>query len=139
LPAHDGAGVISISRSPITIVIIGLTIRLAGSPSLSIAPGGQSVRLGPDAASPPTTIRRWYWEVGETRLVHRRFLVRTTYPFSDITYVGPMTGEGSGYTFFEKTILVRTAEGQRMFIDTTDPDALLAEMRQRLPGITLNL
>jgi hypothetical protein len=81
----------------------------------------------------------WYWEVGETRLVHRRLLRRTTFPFSDITYVGPMTGEGSEYEFFEKTILVRTAEGQRMFIDTTDPDALLAEMRQHLPGITLNL
>jgi hypothetical protein len=83
--------------------------------------------------------RRWYWEVGDTRLVHRRFLGRTSFPFSDITYVGPMTGEGSGYEFFEKMILVRTAEGQRMFIDTVDPDALLAEMRQHLPGITLSL
>jgi hypothetical protein len=80
----------------------------------------------------------WYWEVGETRLLHRRFLRRTTFPFSDITYVGPMTGEGSGYKFFEKTILARTAEGRRMFIDTSDPDALLRDMRQHLPGITLN-
>jgi hypothetical protein len=83
--------------------------------------------------------RRWYWEVGETRLVHRRLLRRTTFPFSDISYVGPMTGEASGYELFGKTILVRTVTGQRMFIDTTDADALLAEMRRHLPGITLNL
>ena len=83
--------------------------------------------------------RYWYWEVGDTTLIHRRFGRRIAFPFSDITYIGPMTGEGSGYTFFERTILVRTVEGKRMVIDTADPDALLAHLRQHLPRITLNL
>jgi hypothetical protein len=83
--------------------------------------------------------RCWYWEVSDTALIHRRLFRRITFPFSEITYIGPMTGDGSGYTFFENTILVRTLEGKRMFIDTTDPHALVADMRQHVPRITLNL
>jgi len=83
--------------------------------------------------------RCWYWEVGDTALIHRRLFRRITFPFSEITYVGPMTGDGSGYTFFENTILVRTGDGKRMFIDTAKPGALLADMRKRAPRITLNL
>lgn len=81
----------------------------------------------------------WYWEIGDDRLIHRRYFSLTVFPFSEITYIGPMTGEAGTYTFFDKTILVRNAGGKRMLVTIGDPDAFLNEMRKHLPRITLRL
>jgi len=81
----------------------------------------------------------WYWEIGGDRLIHRRYFSLIVFPFSEITYIGPMTGEAGTYKFFDKTILVRNAGGKRMLVTVGDPDAFLNEMRKHLPQITLRL
>jgi hypothetical protein len=81
----------------------------------------------------------WYWEIGDDRLTHRRYFSITVFPFSEITYIGPMTGEAGTYKFFEKTILVRNSDGKRMLVNIDDPSAFLNEMRKHLPQITLRL
>jgi hypothetical protein len=81
----------------------------------------------------------WYWEMSNDRLIHRRYFSLTVFSFSEIIYIGPMTGEAGIYKFFEKTILVRNAGGKRMLVTIGDPDALLTEMRKHLPRITLRL
>ena len=81
----------------------------------------------------------WYWEIGDDRLTQRRYFRLTVFPFSEITYIGPMTGEAGTYKFFDKTVLVRNAGGQRMLVTIGDPDVFLNEMRKHLPHITLRL
>jgi hypothetical protein len=81
----------------------------------------------------------WYWEIGDDRLIHRRYFSLTVFPFSEITYIGPMIGEASTHKFFDKTILVRNAVGKRMFVTTVDPETFLDQMRKHLPQITLHL
>jgi hypothetical protein len=81
----------------------------------------------------------WYWEIGNDRLIHRRYFSFTVFPFSEIIYVGPMTGEAGTYKFFEKTILVRNAGGKQILVTLGDPDAFLNEIRKHLPQITLRL
>jgi hypothetical protein len=34
----------------------------------------------------------WYWEICPDRLIHQRYFRRVVWPFTEITYVGPMTG-----------------------------------------------
>ena len=82
---------------------------------------------------------RWYWEISNARLIHRRYFSLIVFSFSEIIYIGPMTGEAGTYKFFEKTILVRNAGGKRMLVTIDDPDAFLTEMRKHLPQITLRL
>src|SRR5215475_3062148 len=36
--------------------------------------------------------RSWYWEICPDRLIHRRYFRRVVWPFTEIIYVGPMTG-----------------------------------------------
>jgi hypothetical protein len=81
----------------------------------------------------------WYWEISSDRLIHRRYFSLIVFSFSEIIYIGPMTGEAGTYKFFEKTILVRNAGGKRMLVTIDDPDAFLTEMRKHLPQITLRL
>jgi hypothetical protein len=81
----------------------------------------------------------WYWEIRDDRVVQRRLFLRTALPFSEITYVGPVTGQASRHKYFERHILIRNVAGKRMFVNTGDPEAFLTEMRKHLPRITLNL
>src|SRR5215471_20246477 len=81
----------------------------------------------------------WYWEISNDRLLHWRYFSLSAFSFSEIIYIGPMTGEAGTYKFFEKTILVRNAGGRRMLVTIDDPDAFLTEMRKHLPQITLRL
>ena len=81
----------------------------------------------------------WYWEISNDRLIHRRYFSLIVFSFSEIIYIGPMTGEAGTYKFFEKTILVRNDGGKRMLVTIDDPDAFLTEMRKHLPQITLRL
>jgi hypothetical protein len=80
-----------------------------------------------------------YWEIRDDCLIQRFFFRRIVFPFSDITYAGPMKGEGSNHKFFEKIALVETVNGKRMYVEPADPEAFLANMRKHLPAITLNL
>jgi len=80
-----------------------------------------------------------YWEIRTDCLIQRFFFRRIVFPFSDITYVGPMKGDASNFEYFDKTILIETADGRRMYARPADPEAFLADMRKHLPAITLHL
>jgi hypothetical protein len=77
----------------------------------------------------------FYWEICDDCVIQRRYFGRTVFPFSDITYVGPFSGQLSRLNM----ILIRNTAGKRMIVNTDDPQAFLAEMREHLPRITLNL
>jgi hypothetical protein len=81
----------------------------------------------------------WYWEIRPDRLVHQRYFQRIAWPFSEITYAGPMTGKAAGNRTAKDWIEIRNLSGQRMIAQPADPQAFLEEMRRHLPQITLNL
>ncbi len=80
-----------------------------------------------------------YWEIRDDCLIYRFYFRRTVFPFANITYVGPMKGQASGHKFFAKTVLVETVDKKRMYVTPANPEDFLANMRQHLPAITLNL
>jgi hypothetical protein len=81
----------------------------------------------------------WYWEIRPDRLIHQRYLARRIFPFSEIVYIGPMTGKASDHETTRNWILVRSEGGQRMIVDTNNHEGFLSEMRKYLPSITLKL
>ena len=83
--------------------------------------------------------RSWYWEIGDDSVIQRRHFRRNVFPFSEITYVGPMTGTASEHKYFSKHILIRNIAGEKMFVETPQCETFLVEMRKHLPLITLNL
>lgn len=80
-----------------------------------------------------------YWEIRTDYVIQRFFFRRIVFPFPNVTYVGPMKGEASNFKYFEKTILIETADGKRMYARPADPKAFLTNMRKHLPAITLHL
>ena len=82
---------------------------------------------------------RAFWEIREDCVVQRQWFRRTVFPFSQIAYVGPMTGQASQYEHFAKHILIRNAAGEKMIVITAQYEAFLKEMRKHLPLVTLNL
>jgi len=80
-----------------------------------------------------------YWEIRTDYVIQRFFFRRIVFPFPSITYVGPMKGEASNFKYFEKTILIETADRKRMYVRPADPKAFLTNMRKHLPAITLHL
>lgn len=81
----------------------------------------------------------WYWEIRNDSLVQQHLFRRIVFPFSNITYVGPMKGAASSHKYFDKHILIETVDEKRMFAQPADPEDFLANMRKHLPLITLNL
>jgi hypothetical protein len=81
----------------------------------------------------------WYWDILPDRVVHRRYFRRSVFPFSEITYVGPLTGWAAGNNAVRNWILIRNAAGERIVATPADPEAFLANIRKHLPLITLNL
>jgi hypothetical protein len=80
------------------------------------------------------------WEILPDRLIERRFFrAAVVFPFSEITYVGPMTGKAAEFKATAKWILIRNAAGQRIIVHLDDPEVFLAHMRKYLPLVTLNL
>jgi hypothetical protein len=80
----------------------------------------------------------YYWEICPDRLVEQRFYTRDVLPFTEITYVGPMTGIAAGHPRLRNYIEIQTIAGKKKIIQPADCDAFLAEMRNCLPQITLN-
>jgi hypothetical protein len=81
----------------------------------------------------------WYWEIQPERLIHRRYLTRVVFPYTEITYIGPVTGRATEHATAKTWILVRTESGQKMIVDAADPPGFLDAIRKYLPRITLNL
>ena len=80
----------------------------------------------------------WYWEIGPDCVTQRRYFGRTIFPFSTITYAGPVTGNLAGRRQTRNWIEIRTDDGRWMIVDAADPDGFLARMREYLPTVTLN-
>ena len=80
-----------------------------------------------------------YWEIRADYVIQLFFFRRIVFPFPNITYVGSIKGEASDFKYFEKTILIETADGKRMYARPADPEAFLTNMRKHLPAITLHL
>ena len=80
----------------------------------------------------------WYWEIYPDRLIHRRYFQQIIFPFSEITYVGPMTGNSASHKSVRNWILVQNTDGRSMIVQSAVPEAFLSQMRKYLPEITLN-
>lgn len=83
--------------------------------------------------------RSRHWEIRDDCVVERRYFHRIVFPFSEIAYVGPMTGAASQFDYFNMHILIRNASGEKIIVSTPQYKTFLQEMRKRLPLTTLNL
>ena len=81
----------------------------------------------------------WNWKILPDRLVQSRYFQRTVFPFSEITYIGPMTGRAARRNAVQNWILIRNTANERMIAMPANPEAFLAELRTYLPQITLHL
>jgi hypothetical protein len=80
----------------------------------------------------------WYWEICPDRLIHRRYFRRVVWPFTEIAYVGPMTGLIGTYSAARDWLEVRNVSGKMIIVQPADCEEFLLEMRKYLPRITLN-
>jgi hypothetical protein len=80
----------------------------------------------------------WYWETCPDRLIHQRYFRRVVWPFTEITYVGPMTGLIGTYSAVRDWLEVRNVSGKMIIVQPGDCEEFLSEMRKYLPRITLN-
>jgi hypothetical protein len=82
--------------------------------------------------------RSWYWEICPDCLIHRRYFRRVVWPFTEITYVGPMTGLIGTYSAVRGWLEVRNVSGKMIIVQPANCEEFLGEMRKYLPRITLN-
>lgn len=82
--------------------------------------------------------RSWYWEICPDRLIHRRYFRKHVWPFTEISYVGPITGVIGTYSVVRDWLEVRNVSGEMIIVRPADCEAFLLEMRKYLPKITLS-
>ena len=82
--------------------------------------------------------RSWYWEICPDRLIHRRYFRKVVWPFTEISYVGPMTGVIGTYPAVRDWLEVRNVSGKMIIVQPANCEQFLLEMRKYLPRITLN-
>ena len=85
------------------------------------------------------SFRAVYWEIQFDRVIQRLYFRRTVFLFSEIDYVGPMTGAASLFDHFGKHILIQNVSGETIFVRTPKYEAFLKEMNKHLPLITRDL
>lgn len=78
--------------------------------------------------------RAVYWEVLSDRVIERHYFRRTIFPFSEIEYVGPMTGAASLFDHFNKHVLIQNISGKKMFVMTPKYESFLKEGQTRAVG-----
>jgi hypothetical protein len=81
----------------------------------------------------------WYWDIRADYFAQRRYFSRIVMPYSEIVYVGPISGRMMGKASVTKLIEIRNAAGKRIIALPSNSEAFLTEMRKHLPEITLNL
>jgi hypothetical protein len=83
--------------------------------------------------------RSCYWQIQEGCVIQRHYFRRIVFPFSEITYVGPMTDVAGLYEYFAEHILIENISGEQIVVNTPQREAFWAEMNKHLPLITRNL
>jgi hypothetical protein len=82
--------------------------------------------------------RSWYWEICPDRLIHRRYFRRVIWPFTEISYVGPITGVIGSNPAVRDLLEVRNVSGKMIIVRPANCEEFLLEMRKYLPRITLS-
>lgn len=83
-------------------------------------------------------LTRPYWEIRDDSLIQRRLFGRKVLPMSQIVYAGPVKGAAGRNAYFAHHVLIQTASGERMLVDTPRRESFLEEMRKRLPQVTVD-
>ncbi len=128
---------IFLAGAVIVVVLAGLTGYLRHQDPLWLILGGSALVLVLFWAIVKGL--RIHWDICEDRVVQHRFFRRTVFPLSEIVYVGPMKGQASRFDYFAQHILIENEAGKRIIVRTPRYAEFLAEMRKRLPLVTLNL
>ena len=80
----------------------------------------------------------WYWEICPNRLVHRRYFRKVVWPFTEIIYVGPLTGLMGIFPAGRDWLEVRNVSGKMIIVQPANCEDFLSEMRKYLPRITID-